>query len=430
MKKVDIITMGCSKNLVDSERLMRQFENLGYTVEHDPANAGGEVVIINTCAFIGDAKEESIDTILDFARAKNDGQIEKLFVMGCLSERYLGQLGQELPEVDKFYGKFNWDELIADLGESYRPDLSNERTLTTPSHFAYLKVSEGCNRTCSYCAIPIITGKHVSRSIESLTEEARLLAEKGVKELQVIAQDLSYYGRDLYKKSMLAPLVDQLSQIQGIEWIRLHYAYPAGFPKDVLDVMAQNPKVCAYMDIALQHISSPMLKKMRRGVSREQSIDLVNEMRNKVPGIHLRTTMITGHPGETEADFQEMYDFVAATKFERPGVFPYSHEEDTYAWHHYEDDVPDEIKQERANVIMELQNGISRELNTQKIGETLPVIIDRKEDDYFVGRTEYDSLEVDPEVLIPGNGTEPLIGSFYNVKITGAEDYDLYGELV
>ena len=430
MKKVDIITMGCSKNLVDSERLMRQFENLGYTVEHDPANAGGEVVIINTCAFIGDAKEESIDTILDFARAKNDGQIEKLFVMGCLSERYLGQLGQELPEVDKFYGKFNWDELIADLGESYRPDLSNERTLTTPSHFAYLKVSEGCNRTCSYCAIPIITGKHVSRSIESLTEEARLLAEKGVKELQVIAQDLSYYGRDLYKKSMLAPLVDQLSQIQGIEWIRLHYAYPAGFPKDVLDVMAQNPKVCAYMDIALQHISSPMLKKMRRGVSREQSIDLVNEMRNKVPGIHLRTTMITGHPGETEADFQEMYDFVAATKFERLGVFPYSHEEDTYAWHHYEDDVPDEIKQERANVIMELQNGISRELNTQKIGETLPVIIDRKEDDYFVGRTEYDSLEVDPEVLIPGNGTEPLIGSFYNVKITGAEDYDLYGELV
>ncbi|MGM0376378.1 MAG: 30S ribosomal protein S12 methylthiotransferase RimO, partial [Bacteroidota bacterium] len=391
MKQVDIITMGCSKNLVDSERLMRQFAEQGYSVEHDPADSKGDIVVINTCGFIGDAKEESIETILDFAGAKKEGRISKLFVMGCLSERYLTQMGEELPEVDKFYGKFNWNELITDLGNNYRPDLINERTLTTPGHYAYLKISEGCNRTCSYCAIPVITGKHVSRPIESLVEEARLLAAKGVKELQVIAQDLSYYGRDLYKKPMLAPLIEQLAEIEGIEWIRLHYAYPAGFPMDVLDVMAHNPKVCAYMDIALQHISDNMLKKMRRGVSGEQSIALINKMREKVPGIHLRTTMITGHPGETEADFQEMLDFVEATRFERLGVFPYSHEEDTYAWKHYTDDVPDEVKQERADRVMELQNGISRELNNQKTGQTLWVMIDRKEDHYFVGRTEFDS---------------------------------------
>ena len=421
--------MGCSKNLVDSERLMRQFEVQGYSVEHDPADSKGDIVVINTCGFIGDAKEESIETILDFAGAKKDGRISRLFVMGCLSERYLAQMGKELPEVDKFYGKFNWNELITDLGNHYRPDLSNERTLTTPGHYAYLKISEGCNRTCSYCAIPVITGKHVSRPVESLVEEARLLADKGVKELQVIAQDLSYYGRDLYKKPMLAPLVEQLARVEGIEWIRLHYAYPAGFPMDVLDIMANNPKVCAYMDIALQHISDSMLKKMQRGVSREQSIELIRQMRKKVPGIHLRTTMITGHPGETDADFREMLDFVEATRFERLGVFPYSHEEDTYAWKHYTDDVPDEIKQERADRIMELQNGISRELNNQKIGQTLWVMIDRKEETCFVGRTEFDSPEVDPEVLIAPGQTEPEIGQLYQVKITGAEDYDLYGEI-
>ncbi|MFW6268219.1 MAG: 30S ribosomal protein S12 methylthiotransferase RimO [Marinilabiliaceae bacterium] len=429
MEKVDIITMGCSKNLVDSERLIRQFEAQGYLVEHDPADSKGDIVVINTCGFIGDAKEESIETILDFAGAKKEGRISKLFVMGCLSERYLTQMGEELPEVDKFYGKFNWNELITDLGHNYRPDLTNERSLTTPGHYAYLKISEGCNRLCSYCAIPVITGKHISRPVESLVEEARLLAGQGVKELQLIAQDLSYYGRDLYKKPMLAPLVEQLSEIEGIEWIRLHYAYPAGFPMDVLDVMARDPKVCAYMDIALQHISDNMLKKMRRGVNRKQSIDLIRKMREKVPGIHLRTTMITGHPGETEADFREMLDFVEATRFERLGVFPYSHEEDTYAWQHYTDDVPEEVKQERADRIMEVQNGISRELNNKKTGQTMWVMIDRKEDQYFVGRTEFDSPEVDPEVLITPGQREPEVGKLVQVEITGAEDYDLYGEL-
>ncbi|MFW5754555.1 MAG: 30S ribosomal protein S12 methylthiotransferase RimO, partial [Marinilabiliaceae bacterium] len=398
-------------------------------VEHDPADSKGDIVVINTCGFIGDAKEESIETILDFAAAKKEGRISKLFVMGCLSERYLTQMGEELPEVDKFYGKFNWNELITDLGHNYRPDLTNERSLTTPGHYAYLKISEGCNRLCSYCAIPVITGKHISRPVESLVEEARLLAGQGVKELQVIAQDLSYYGRDLYKKPMLAPLVEQLSEIEGIEWIRLHYAYPAGFPMDVLDVMARDPKVCAYMDIALQHISDNMLKKMRRGVNRKQSIDLIRKVREKVPGIHLRTTMITGHPGETEADFREMLDFVEATRFERLGVFPYSHEEDTYAWQHYTDDVPEEVKQERADRIMEVQNGISRELNNKKTGQTMWVMIDRKEDQYFVGRTEFDSPEVDPEVLITPGQREPEVGKLVQVEITGAEDYDLYGEL-
>ncbi|PWD98341.1 30S ribosomal protein S12 methylthiotransferase RimO [Marinilabilia rubra] len=425
MRRVDVITLGCSKNLVDSEFLIRQFEAGGFSVEHDSADPKGEIVIINTCGFIGDAKEESIDTILDFAEAKKDGRINKLYVMGCLSERYLEQLGNEMPEVDKFYGKFDWKGLISDLGSTYRPDLVNERSLTTPAHYAYLKVSEGCNRKCSYCAIPIITGAHTSKPIEELVAEARALAAKGVKELQVIAQDLSYYGVDLYKKQMLAPLVEQLAEIEGIEWVRLHYAYPAGFPMDVMDVIANNSKVCAYMDIALQHISDNMLNKMRRHVSSEDTIKLIKEMREKVPGIHLRTTMITGHPGETEEDFKELMDFVASAKFERLGVFPYSHEEDTFAWKNYEDDIPQEVKQERANQIMEIQQEISRELNEGKIGKTLKVIIDRKEKDYYVGRSEFDSPEVDPEVLISSN-KELHIGHFYNVKITDAEDYDLY----
>ncbi|MFO8001221.1 MAG: 30S ribosomal protein S12 methylthiotransferase RimO [Marinilabilia sp.] len=429
MKQVDVITMGCSKNLIDSERLIRQFEASGFEVEHDSANPRGEIVVINTCGFIGDAKEESIDTILDFVRAKKEGRVKKLFVMGCLSERYLDQMGGELPEVDKFYGKFDWNGVITDLGNQYRPDLINERSLTTPGHYAYLKISEGCNRGCSYCAIPIITGKHVSRPMDALLEEARKLAGQGVKELQVIAQDLSWYGHDLYKKPMLAPLVEKLSEIEGIEWIRLHYAYPDGFPMDVLDVMARNHKVCGYMDIALQHISDRMLKAMRRGVSREESVELVRQMREKVPGIHLRTTMITGHPGETEADFEEMLEFVETARFERLGVFPYSHEEDTYAWKNYQDDVPAGIKQERANRIMELQNGISRELNDQKIGQRMKVIIDRKEDEFFVARSEYDSPEVDPEVLISLDD-QPEIGRFYEVVITGAEDYDLYAKVV
>jgi ribosomal protein S12 methylthiotransferase len=427
-KKVDVITLGCSKNLVDSELLIKQFQSNGYLVEHDSPNPQGEVVVINTCGFIGDAKEESINTILSFVEARKRGDINKLYVMGCLSERYFDQLGQEIPEVDKFYGKFNWKELIAEMGMDYRADLKNERSLTTPGHYAYLKISEGCNRACSYCAIPIITGKHQSRSIESLVDEATRLASRGVKELQVIAQDLSYYGLDLYKKQMLAPLITELSKVEGIEWIRLHYAYPASFPMDVLDVMASNPKVCNYLDIALQHISDPMLKAMRRKVSQSETIELVQKMRAKVPGIHLRTTMITGHPGETEADFEELMAFVENTKFERLGVFPYSHEEDTYAYKNYKDDVPDEIKQERANAVMELQNGISRAHHHAKIGSTLQVIIDREESGYYIGRSEFDSPEVDPEVLV--SSSTPLnIGSFYNVEITSAEDYDLMGEV-
>lgn len=398
-------------------------------MEHDADQAKGEIVVINTCGFIGDAKEESIDTILDFAEAKKEGRINKLFVMGCLSERYFDQLGKELPEVDRFYGKFNWKELISDLGSAYRPDLVNERSLTTPGHYAYLKISEGCNRSCSYCAIPIITGKHKSKSIDDLVEEARLLASQGVKELQVIAQDLSYYGLDLYKKQMLAPLVEKLSQIEGIEWIRLHYAYPAAFPMDVLEVMARNPKVCAYMDIALQHISDNMLKLMKRHVTKADTLRLVNAMREKVPGIHLRTTMITGHPGETEEDFAELLEFVKEMRFERLGVFPYSHEEDTYAWKNYKDNIPQEIKQARADEIMALQRDISREINEAKVGTRMKVIIDRKEDDFYIGRSEFDSPEVDPEVLIPvSEKLKP--GNFYEVEITGAEDYDLYGIVI
>lgn len=426
-KKVDVITLGCSKNLVDSELLIKQFEASGFSVEHDSPNPTGDIVVINTCGFIGDAKEESIDMILRFAEARKQGDIEKLLVMGCLSQRYFEQLGTEIPEVDRFYGKFNWQDLIADLGMVYRADLRNERSLTTPAHYAYLKISEGCDRTCSYCAIPLITGKHHSRTIESLVEEAKLLAAKGVKELQVIAQELTYYGLDIYKKRMLAPLIQELSEVEGIEWIRLHYAYPAGFPLDVLDEMANNPKVCNYLDIAFQHISDPMLKSMRRNVTKAETLELIRQFREKVPGIHLRTTLITGHPNETEADFEELKDFVMSQKFDRLGVFPYSHEEDTYAYKMYDDNVPDDVKQDRANIIMELQSAISRELNEKKIGSTQKVIIDRKEADFYVGRTQYDSPEVDPEVLISTD--KPMqIGQFYEVTINGAEDYDLLAD--
>lgn len=427
-KRVDVITLGCSKNLVDSELLIKQFQANGYLVEHDSPNPQGEVIVINTCGFIGDAKEESIETILNFVEARKQGKISKLFVMGCLSERYFDELGKEIPEVDKFYGKFKWKDLISEMGIAYRADLKNERSLTTPGHYAYLKVSEGCNRSCSYCAIPIITGKHQSRSIKSLVDEAERLAKKGVKELQVIAQDLSYYGVDLYKKQMLAPLIRELSKVDGIEWIRLHYAYPAGFPMDVLDEMAQNPKVCKYMDIALQHISDPMLTAMRRKVTREQTYALLHKMRETVPGIHLRTTLIAGHPGETEADFQDLMAFVEEMKFERLGVFPYSHEEDTYAYRHYKDDVDPELKQERADALMELQNGISSAHNEAKVGQVLKVIVDREENGYYVGRSEFDSPEVDPEVLI--SSTRALApGTFYELRITGAEDYDLFAEV-
>lgn len=425
IKSIDVITLGCSKNLVDSEFLMRQFKASGLKVAHDPENPIGDVAIINTCGFIGDAKEESIDMILQFAEAKKQGKIKKLIVMGCLSERYLEQLGSEIPEVDKFYGKFDWQKIVEDLGAKYRYDLLHDRSLTTPSHYAYLKISEGCNRMCSYCAIPIMTGKHKSKSIETLVDETKRLVDSGVKEIQVIAQDLSYYGLDLYKELKLPQLIDQLAQVQGVEWLRLHYAYPANFPFDILKVMNDHSNVCNYLDLALQHISNPMLTKMRRNITKAETYGLINRIRKEVSNIHLRTTLITGHPGETEADFLEQLDFVKEMRFERLGVFPYSHEDDTYAFINYKDDVPDEVKQERADIIMEEQNIISAQLNNEKIGKSYKVIIDRVEDDFFVGRTEYDSPEVDQEVLVATNGEALKIGEFYNVKITGAEDYDL-----
>lgn len=427
MKLVDVISLGCSKNLVDSERLMAQLRANNIAVEHDPDTPKGEVAVINTCGFIGDAKEESINTILQFAEAKHRGKLKKLYVMGCLSERYRKELAEQIPEVDKFYGKFDWTGLVQELGATYRRDLMSERTLTTPSHYAYVKISEGCNRMCSYCAIPLITGPHTSRPIDDILTEVRSLASHGVKELQVIAQDLSSYGTDLYKQNKLAELVDAMSEIDGIEWIRLHYAYPAGFPKELLNVMGRNPKVCKYLDLALQHSSDHMLSLMRRHISKEQTIRLLDEIRDKVPGIHIRTTLITGHPGETDADFEDLVDFVKAQRFERLGVFPYSHEEDTYAWKNYKDDVPEDVKQSRADTIMSIQEGISAEVNSHKIGQTLRVMIDRQEDGYSVGRTEFDSPEVDPEVIVHGDAK---VGEFCSVKVSESEDYDLIGDVV
>ncbi|MGN0028297.1 MAG: 30S ribosomal protein S12 methylthiotransferase RimO [Marinilabiliaceae bacterium] len=424
-KQVDIISLGCSKNLVDSERLMAQLRANNIKVVHDPASPQGEVAVINTCGFIGDAKEESINTILQFADAKQRGKIKKLYVMGCLSERYRNELQEQIPEVDKFYGKFDWKGLVAELGATYRRDLMNERSLTTPGHYAYLKISEGCNRMCSYCAIPLITGPHTSRPMEEIVDEVRSMARDGVKELQVIAQDLSSYGLDLYKSSKLAELVNRISEVDGIEWIRLHYAYPAGFPHDVLDVMANNPKVCKYLDLALQHASDHMLSLMRRRIDKAQTVALLDEIRARVPGIHIRTTMITGHPGETADDFAELQEFVRQQRFERLGVFPYSHEDDTYAFKHYADDVPDDVKQARADQIMAIQEGISAEVNRAKVGQTLRVMVDREEDGHFIGRTEFDSPEVDPEVVVHGNAK---VGEFANVTITDSEDYDLIGD--
>lgn len=425
---VDIITMGCSKNLVDSEMLMRQLEAGGFYVTHDPEKSSSDIVIINTCGFIGDAKEESIEQILQFAEAKKEGKLKHLIVMGCLSERYMRDLKNELPEVDRFYGKFDWKIIVEDLGLEYRNDLCNERYLTTPSHYAYLKISEGCNRMCSYCAIPRITGRHKSRSIESLIDETEKLIYKGVKEIQIIAQDLSYYGLDLYNKHTLATLLEKLSDLNGLDWIRLHYAYPAGFPLDVLKIMKEHNNICNYLDISLQHISDQMLNKMRRGITKKQTLNLIDLIRKEVPDIHLRTTFITGHPGETKQDFNELKQFVENIKFERMGVFPYSHEEDTYAFKHYQDDIPRKVKHERADELMEIQRQISIKHNNSKIGKTFKVIIDRKEDSFFIGRTEYDSPEVDPEVIIKSDHLN--IGNFYNVKIIESEDYDLIGTVL
>ncbi|MDR0536777.1 MAG: 30S ribosomal protein S12 methylthiotransferase RimO [Tannerellaceae bacterium] len=429
MKKgrVDIITLGCSKNLVDSELLMRQFAANGYQVNHDSNNINGEIVVVNTCGFINEAKEEAIQIILEMGEAKKRGRISQLFVMGCLSERFADELRKELPEVDRFYGKFNWKEMLADIGKSYQRELAGERTLATPAHYAYLKISEGCDRTCSYCSIPIMTGKHQSRTFEDIEQETKGLVRQGVKEFQIIAQDLTYYGLDIYRRAAIAELVERIADIEGVEWIRLHYAYPAGFPLELLSVIKNRPNVCNYLDIAFQHISENMLKMMRRNISRQETFDLLNRIREDVPGIHIRTTLIVGHPGETEDDFEELADFVKRMRFERLGAFAYSHEESTWAYRYYKDDVQPEIKQERLDKIMRLQENISAEIQAQKEGRIFKVIIDREEGDYYVGRTEYDSPEVDPEALITKD-KQLMVGDFYNVKIYKSEAFDLYGK--
>lgn len=429
-KSIDIVTLGCSKNLVDSERLMRQLEEAGFRVTHDADHPQGEIAVINTCGFIGDAKEESINMILEFAQAKEEGRLEKLFVMGCLSERYLKELAVEIPQVDKFYGKFKWQELLEDLGKCYRPEIGVERSLTTPGHYAYLKISEGCDRRCAYCAIPIMTGRHVSRPQEEILEEVRYLVGQGVKEFQVIAQELTYYGVDLYHRQALPELIERMADIPGVEWIRLHYAYPVHFPTELFRVMRERPNVCKYMDIALQHISDTVLERMQRHVTKAETYSLIEQFRREVPGIHLRTTLMVGFPGETDADFAELKEFVRKVRFERMGAFAYSEEEGTYAAAHYEDSVPPEVKQARLDELMELQQRISAELSAEKEGRVMKVIIDREEGDYYVGRTEYDSPEVDPEVLVRKVEGRPLqTGAFYRVRIVGSDDYDLYGEI-
>lgn len=429
MNKVNVISLGCSKNLVDTELLLKQLVKAGYETEVDGENSDAEIVVVNTCGFIGDAKEESVNTILEQAELKKQGVVKRLVVMGCLSQRYGDELRAELPEVDAFFGKFNWKGILAELGKHFDESVRNQRLLTTPAHYAYVKIAEGCNRSCSYCAIPIMTGNYKSREMEEILEEVKILAASGVKELLVIAQDLTYYGVDLYGKNRLAELIGRMADVEGIEWVKLHYAYPAGFPMELLKVMREHPHVCKYLDIAFQHCSDRMLKLMRRGVTKRQIQELVKRIREEVPGIFLRTTLMTGHPGETEEDFQELINFVREMKFERLGVFPYSHEEDTYCDKHYEDDVAETVKRERADRVMQLQEGISEAVNLSLIGKTLKVLIDRQEEGYYVGRTEHDSPEVDPEVLV--KAVKPLIvGEFYPVKITGAYDYDLQGEMV
>ncbi len=432
MKKntIDLITLGCSKNLVDSEKLMKQLEANGYKVTHDAEYPQGEIAVINTCGFIGDAKEESINMILEFCQAKEEGRLKKLFVMGCLSERYLQELKVEIPQVDKFYGKFNWKELLQDLGKAYHDEYATSRYLTTPAHYAYLKISEGCDRKCSYCAIPIITGRHVSRPMEDILAEVRQLVAEGVKEFQVIAQELTYYGMDLYHKQMLPELIERMALIPGVEWIRLHYAYPAHFPDRLLEVMRNHDNVCNYLDIALQHISDNVLSKMRRQVTKDETYALIDRLRREVPGIHLRTTLMVGHPGETEQDFEELKEFVRKVRFDRMGAFAYSEEEGTYSARMYEDDIPQEIKQQRLDELMELQQEIAAEMSQAKIGKEYRVMIDRKEGEYFVGRTEFDSPEVDPEVLIKDEGLSLSVGCFYQVRVIGADDFDLYATLV
>ena len=429
-KTIDIISLGCSKNLVDSEVLMGLMEANGYLCTHDSEDPQGDIVVVNTCGFINDAKEESINTILEFAQAKTEGRIEKLFVMGCLSERYLADLEKEIPEVDGWYGKFNYKQLLKDLEGAETQVCEGKRHVTTPRHYAYLKISEGCDRHCAYCAIPLITGRHQSRPMDDILDEVRQLVADGTKEFNVIAQELTYYGVDIDGKQHIAELIEKMADIPGVEWIRLHYAYPAHFPWDLLRVMREKQNVCKYLDIALQHISDNMLSRMQRHVTKEETYELIRKMREEVPGIHIRTTLMVGFPGETETDFEELKAFVKWARFERMGAFAYSEEEGTYSEQHYDDDVAEEVKQARLDKIMRIQQNISAELEAEKVGQTLKVIIDRQEGDYYVGRTEFCSPEVDPEVLIPAEEKKLKIGEFYDVRITDSEEFDLYGTTI
>lgn len=428
--RIDLITMGCSKNLVDSERLMGQLAACGYKMFHDADDVKGEIVIVNTCGFIGDAKEESINMILELCEAKKRHKIGQIFVMGCLSERYRKDLLDEIPEIDRIYGKFDWKQILADLGHRWDDSLKAKRFRTTPSHYEYVKIGEGCNRMCAYCAIPLITGRYKSRPIEEIVEEIRSFVANGVHEFQLIAQDLTGYGKDLYGRFNIAELVEQIAQIPGVEWIRLHYAYPNDFPLDLLPVMAKYPNVCKYLDIALQHASDHVLDRMLRHVTCKETEELLARIRKEVPGIHLRTTLMVGFPGETEEDFEFLVDFVKRQRFERMGAFAYSEEDGTYSARHYEDDVPADVKQSRLDALMAVQEEITTEIQEEKVGKVLKVVIDREEGDYYVGRTEYDSPEVDLEVLIAVDSCEMKVGKFYNVKIKSASVYELIGELV
>jgi len=428
-KKINIVTLGCSKNVVDSEKLLKQLSAGGYEVVYNSDDISANTVIINTCGFINDAKEESIDTILRYVKARETGQIENLYVMGCLSERYLDTLKHEIPEVKRYFGVNNMSDVLNELGVKQRNDLLTDRTLTGPGHYAYLKISEGCDRTCAFCSIPLIRGKYISRPVEELVKEASLLADKGVKELILIAQDLSYYGLDIYRKQSLTSLVSELLKIESLDWIRLHYLYPANFPMDLIPLIKKNPRICRYIDIPIQHISNKMLSLMRRAHDGTETKSILNKIRDEIPGTAIRTTLIAGHPGETEEDYNELKNFISEFRFDRLGVFPYSHEEGTYSYNEYKDEIPDDVKESRVAELMEIQQNISAELNESLIGKMLKVIIDRKEGEFFVGRTEYDSPEVDQEVLI--NDQYDLVpGNFYNVLITQSADFDLYGKPV
>lgn len=427
-KRIDVISLGCSKNLVDSERLLKQLELSGFQAFHNSDTVEGDIVVINTCGFIGDAKEESINTILTYAEAKNEGRIKELYVMGCLSERYRDDLLTEIPEIDRIYGKFDWINIVSDIIKRNPATMPYDRVITTPSHYTYIKIAEGCNRFCAFCAIPLITGRYKSRPIEEILEEVRLLIGKGVKEFNVIAQDLSSYGLDIYKRLALPELIDRMAEIDGVKWIRLHYAYPSEFPYEILDVMAKHSNVCNYLDIALQHINNDVLKNMRRHITKEETLALIRTIREKVPGIHIRTTLMVGFPGETEEAFNELKEFVREAKFERMGAFAYCEEDGTYAAKNFSDSIPQEVKESRLEEIMTIQEDVALESNQSKIGKTMTVVIDREEPDYFVGRTEFDSPEVDPEVLIDKDD-RLTVGNFYDVEITEALPFELMAKL-